>query len=166
MKRKLLTPLIIVCSFSTYATAMEVELTDRDWDGTKIPKGQQCDKFGGDKPSSPKLHITNIPDGSDLILLAYSDRDAKNMNNGGHGIMSYSIDSTIHTADIPSVLGHSYVLPEKMTMVEAHRGAGWDKEGAYMPPCSGGKGHAYYLTVKAMSGDKVMAETVLELGKY
>lgn len=166
MKRKLLASLIIACSFSTYASAIEVKLADNAWDGMKIPTGQQCDKFGGENPSSPKLHITNIPVGSDSILLAYSDRDSKNMNNGGHGIMSYSIDSKTNTIDIPPVLGHSYELPEKFTMIEAHRGAGWDKEGAYMPPCSGGKDHAYYVTVKAMKGDKVIDETVLELGKY
>ena len=57
-------------------------------------------------------------------------------------------------------------MPENFTMVEAHRGAGWDKESAYMPPCSGGKDHAYYVTVKAMKGDTVTAEIVFELGKY
>jgi hypothetical protein len=34
------------------------------------------------------------------------------------------------------------------------------------PPCSGGKGHAYYVTVKTLEGDKVVAETILEMGKY
>jgi len=166
MKRKLLTPLIIACSFSTYASAIEVELADNAWDGMNIPKGQQCEKFGGENPASPKLHVTGIPTGSDSILLAYSDRDSKNMNNGGHGIMSYSIGSMINSVELPSVPGHSYDMPENFTMVEAHRGAGWDKEGAYMPPCSGGKDHAYYVTVKAMKGDTVTAETVFELGKY
>jgi hypothetical protein len=51
-------------------------------------------------------------------------------------------------------------------MIEAHRGPGWDKEGAYMPPCSGGKGHAYYVTIKTLKGDQVTAETIVEMGKY
>jgi len=166
MKRKLLTSLIIASSFSAYASALEVKLADSAWDGVKIPVEQQCDKFGGEKPATPKLHITDIPSGSNLIVLEYSDRDSEKMNNGGHGSMSYSIDSASKTANIPSVPGHSFELPEKFTMIEAHRGAGWDKEGAYMPPCSGGNNHAYYVTVKAMKGEMVTAETVLELGKF
>jgi len=51
-------------------------------------------------------------------------------------------------------------------MIEVYRGLGWDKEGAYMPPCSGGKGHAYYVTIKTLKCDKVIAETVVEMGKY
>jgi phosphatidylethanolamine-binding protein (PEBP) family uncharacterized protein len=166
MKRTLLTSLLITSVFSTYASAIEVKFADNAWDGLKIPTGQQCDKFGGQKPASPKLDISGIPAGSDAIVLEYSDRDSKNMNNGGHGRMSYSINGSFDSVEVPSVPGHSYVLPEKFTMIEAHRGAGWDKEGAYMPPCSGGKDHAYYVTVKTMKGDKVTAETVLELGKY
>ena len=166
MKRKLLTALIVASSFSTYASALAVKLVDPAWDGVKIPVGQQCDKFGGENPATPNLHVTDIPAGSDLIVLEYSDRDSKKMDNGGHGRMSYSIDSMSNTTDIPSVPGHSFELPDKFTMIEAHRGAGWDKEGAYMPPCSGGNNHAYYVTVKAMKGDMVTAETVLELGSF
>lgn len=39
-----------------------------------------------------------------------------------------------------------------------------------MPPCSGGKGHAYYVTVKAVQfdGEKAteLATSVVEMGKY
>ena len=55
-------------------------------------------------------------------------------------------------------------------MVKEHQGPGWDKAGAYMPPCSGGRGNDYYVTVKAVaaSGDekKVLAEKVVEMGKF
>ena len=51
-------------------------------------------------------------------------------------------------------------------MIEAHRGPGWDKEGAYMPPCSGGKDHAYYVTIKTLKDDVVTAGTVIEEGRY
>jgi hypothetical protein len=98
--------------------------------------------------------------------MEYSDRDSKNMNNGGHGQISYALTSAMMKVEIPSVLGHTYALPEPFTMIAEHRGPGWDKAGAYMPPCSGGKDHAYYVTVKAVDGDKVLATTVLELGKY
>ncbi len=166
MKCKLLTSLIIASSFSTYASALEVKLSDSVWDGVKIPVGQQCNKFGGESPATPKLHVMDIPSGSDSIVLEYSDRDSKKMDNGGHGRMSYSIDAMSKVVDIPSVPGHSFDLPEKFTIIEAHRGAGWDKEGAYMPPCSGGNNHAYYVTIKTMKGDMVTAKTVLALGKF
>jgi len=166
MKLKILTSLIVASAFSSYASALEVKLLDSAWNGIKVPEGQQCQKFGGNNPASPKLLITAIPEGSSNILLEYSDRDSAGMNNGGHGRMSYSISTTSKAAVIPSVPGHTFEMPDKFTMVEAHRGPGWDKAGAYMPPCSGGKDHAYYVTIKAMSGDDVTAETVLEIGKY
>ena len=166
MKLKLLTSLIIASAFSTYASAVEVKLADPAWDGMNVPAGQQCQKFGGNNPSTPKLMVSDIPARSDSIVLAYSDRDSKKMNNGGHGIMSYKLDAMSKSVNIPSVAGHSFDMPANFTMIEKHRGAGWDKEGAYMPPCSGGKGHAYYVTVKTMKGDMVTAETVLEMGKF
>jgi len=115
---------------------------------------------------TPALKVSSIPTGSDSLMLAYSDRDSEKMNNGGHGIMSYKIMSTASSVTLPKVPGHSYDLPENFTMIEAHRSPGWDKEGAYMPPCSGAKDHAYYVTVKAMKGKEVTATTVLELGNY
>ncbi|MEG3753503.1 hypothetical protein [Psychromonas arctica] len=166
MKYKVLATVIVAGCFSSYASAIEVELTDSAWDGVKIPKGQQCQKFGGESPMTPALKVSSIPTGSDSLMLAYSDRDSEKMNNGGHGIMSYKIMSTASSVTLPKVPGHSYDLPENFTMIEAHRSPGWDKEGAYMPPCSGAKDHAYYVTVKAMKGKEVTATTVLELGNY
>ncbi|WP_236546697.1 hypothetical protein [Psychromonas sp. L1A2] len=142
------------------------------WDGVKIPVEQQCDKFGGESTAMPNLHVMDFPSGSDSIVLEYSDRDSKKMDNGGHGRMSYSIDAMSKVVDIPSVPGHSFYLPIKFTIIEAHRGAGWDKEGAYMPPCSGGNNHAYYVTIKTiktiktMKGNMVTAKTVLAIGKF
>ncbi|MDA7745937.1 hypothetical protein N8878_01210 [Psychromonas sp.] len=166
MKFKLLTSLIVASSFSSMASATEVTLVDGAWDGMTIPSGQQCQKFGGQDPMTPKLSVTGIPAGTDLIVLEYSDRDSEKMNNGGHGMMSYAIDSTLTEVVIPSVAGHSFELPAQFAMIEAHRSPGWDKAGAYMPPCSGGKGHAYYVTVKTMKGDMETSSTVLEMGKF
>jgi phosphatidylethanolamine-binding protein (PEBP) family uncharacterized protein len=157
---------VIALAFSTSAFALDVKFADNTWDGVNIPKGQQCQKFGGTSPATPKLIVSDIPAGSNSIILEYSDRDSKKMDNGGHGIMKFAINSTDEKVEIPSVSGHTFELPAGFTMIEAHRGAGWDKEGAYMPPCSGGKDHAYYLTVKSLMDDKVTAEVVIELGKY
>ncbi|TCS38196.1 hypothetical protein [Reinekea marinisedimentorum] len=165
---KLTLPLasILAVSLSANALALDVKLADKAWNGMKVPEGQQCQKFGGNNPGSPALTVTDIPAGSDTIVLEYSDRDSAGMNNGGHGRMKYAIPAGAKTVKVPSVPGHSYDLPKGFTMIEAHRGPGWDKEGAYMPPCSGGKDHAYYVTVKTLQNYKVTSETVVELGKY
>ena len=151
---------------STSALAFDAKLTDTFWDGVKVPAAEQCQKFGGISPATPALSLTKLPKGTDKIVMEYSDRDSKNMNNGGHGQISYALESKTMNVEIPSVLGHTFALPAPFTMIAEHRGPGWDKAGAYMPPCSGGKNHAYYVTIKAVDGDKVLAKTVLELGKY
>lgn len=151
---------------STNTLALDVTLADKQWNGSVIPEGQQCQKFGGNNPGTPELIVSDIPAGSDTITLDYSDRDSQRMNNGGHGRMKYSFTPGVTSVTVPSVPGHSYDLPDGFRIVEAHRGPGWDKEGAYMPPCSGGKDHAYYVTVKTLENHKVTSETVLELGKY
>ena len=166
MKFNLSMVFIIGLTLSANAFALDVKFADKAWDGVNIPGGQQCQKFGGVNPSTPKWIVSDIPAGSDVIILEYSDRDSERMNNGGHGKMRFVINSTAEKVEIPSVPGHTFQLSAGFTIIEAHRGPGWDKEGAYMPPCSGGKDHAYYVTVKTLKGDKVTAETVVEMGKY
>jgi len=165
MNLKHLLVVATVSSFSSYVAAVDVTFADSTWDGVKVPTGQQCQKFGGDHPATPSWSVTNIPAGSDSIVLAYSDRDSERMNNGGHGQMRFAIDNTSQVT-IPSVAGHTFTLPAKFSMIEAHRGPGWDIEGAYMPPCSGGKGHAYYVTIKTMKNEVMTAQTVVEMGKF
>ena len=98
--------------------------------------------------------------------MEYSDRDSKNMNNGGHGKLSYTPATTITSIDIPAVLGHTFATPKPFKMIAEHRASNRDKAGAYIPPCSGGKGHSYYATIKAMKGNTELAKEIVELGKY
>lgn len=166
MNLKHLLTVIAISSFSSYTAALDATFADIAWDGVTVPVGQQCQKFGGVDPATPKWIISDIPAGSTSIVLEYSDRDSKKMNNGGHGRMRFTIDAMSSKAYIPAVAGHSFTLPARFTMIEAHRGAGWDIDGAYMPPCSGGKGHAYYVTIKTLKNDTVTAETVVEMGNF
>ena len=158
--------LLTLLTTSSYAFALDVDFVDSKWDGKTIPEGQQCQKFDGVKPGTPKLSVSGIPAGSDSVVLVYSDRDSKKMNNGGHGIMSYTLAKGANKVQLPIVAGHTYEMPKGFEMIAEHRGAGWDKEGAYMPPCSGGSGHEYYVTVQTYKGNTVNAEIVLELGKF
>jgi hypothetical protein len=166
MKIKLIIASLITSVFSFNAFAIDVQLSEAKWDGKSIPEGQQCQKFGGVKPSTPKLLVTRIPEGTDALLIEYSDRDYKSMNNGGHGKMRFALNSSANRVSVPRVMGHSFELPDNFTMISPHLSPIWDKEGAYMPPCSGGRDHAYYVTIKAMKGDKQVESTVLELGRY
>ena len=95
------------------------------------------------------------------------------MDNGGHGKIGYTIAPGTVEATVPSVPGHTFSLPEGFFLVAAQTNPSWDKAGAYLPPCSGGRGNYYYVTIKAVlqSPDKsqktrVLATTKLELGRY
>ncbi|MFT5701810.1 MAG: hypothetical protein ACI8ZB_004711 [Desulforhopalus sp.] len=160
----------IVSAAGQNIPGLKIELVDSTWDGNNIPVNQQCQKFGGVNPGTPVLHIADLPEGTNAIILEYSDRDSEKMNNGGHGIMGYKVDENVTEITIPSVPGHTFEVAEPFYSISPHRSPQWDIAGAYMPPCSGGKGHEYYVTVKAVSeinsATTVLGQTVLELGKY
>ncbi|WNO07760.1 hypothetical protein [Teredinibacter sp. KSP-S5-2] len=141
------------------------------WNGNTVPQGQQCQRFGG-APSTPAYVVENIPRGTYMLVFEYSDRNYPPMDNGGHGRVGFLVKESIKHVAVPSLPGHSFDLPEDFLLIAEHNGAGWDKAGAYMPPCSGGKGNEYYVTVKAVkkvkghSKDKILAQQVVELGRY
>jgi len=152
---------------------LDVSFADSAWNGKKVPSGQQCQKFGGTNPSTPRLMIKDIPQGTNAIIMEYSDRSYAPMDRGGHGKIGYRIPENTREVTIPSVPGHSFDLPKGFFIIAPHQSPAWDKAGAYMPPCSGGRGNSYYVTVKAVyqaSGEKtkfkLLGQTVLELGRY
>lgn len=149
---------------------MTASLADTAWNGITIPDGQQCDKFGG-QGSSPKIHVANIPAGTDALVVEYSDESYEPMRDGGHGKIGYRILSKAREITIPAVKGHSFDLPEPFFIVEPQRAPQWDKAGAYLPPCSGGKGNTYTATIKAVKLDsgrvgETITDSSLVLGKY
>ena len=164
------TALFFVTAMASTASAMDAKFADAAWDGKTVPDGQQCQKFGGKNPGTPPFKITQIPSGASEIIFEYSDRDYEPMDNGGHGIVAYKLGDKATDVDVPSMPGHSFELSPPFTSVKAHQGPGWDKAGAYMPPCSGGKGNSYYVTIKAVGAKdgkkEVLAEKVIEMGKF
>lgn len=156
----------VLAAFSVSAAGFHASLADPAWDGKVVPALEQCQKFGGQAPKSPRLKLDHVPAGTDRILLAFSDRDSEKMNHGGHGQVSYSIENSAHSVTIESIPGHSFDLPAGFELVEAQRSPNWDKAGAYMPPCSGGKKHYYYVTITALQGEQPLAKTVVEMGVY
>lgn len=153
-------------------TALEISFADPEWDGKSVPEGQQCYRFKGNG-ATPRLTVKNLPSGTNAIIMEYSDRSYAPMDNGGHGKIGYRIPKGTTEISVPSVPGHTFDLPEGFFLVKAHANPSWDKAGAYMPPCSGGKGNYYYVTVKAVydapsegEESKLLGEEKIELGKY
>jgi len=146
------------------------QLTNPAWNGKTVPTGQQCHKFGG-HGATPQIAVNSIPAGTNAIVMEYSDRTYQPMDNGGHGKFGYRLQSNVSSVKIPSLAGHSFEMDEGFFLLEAQRAPSWDKAGAYLPPCSGGKGNEYYVTLKAVKElnggiQAILGETVLDLGKY
>ena len=152
---------------------LRVSLADPAWDGVNIPEGQQCERNGGVDPAAPSILVQDIPDGADAIILEFSDRDYRPMDNGGHGKVGFRITGESSDVTIPSFPSNTFDLPEGFFVVQEHRASGFGKAGGYMPPCSGGVGHEYYVTVKAVTMISeeemtytLLAQGILELGSY
>lgn len=145
------------------AAELELSFTDSAWTADGIPEGQQCQKFKGVNPQSPELVVKNIPEGTTAIVMEFSDRTMKPMDNGGHGKVGYKIPAGSTEVTIPRVPGHTEDLPDGFFTVAVHRAAGWDTAGAYLPPCSGGRGNHYFIDVKAVKlGDANDVSNVLD----
>ena len=160
---------LVVAVAASPSAALEAKLADPAWDGVKVPEGQQCQKFGG-QGKSPALAVSGIPSGASHLQLEFSDRTYKPMDNGGHGKVAFAIESGTTSVTVPPVPGHTMDLPPGFSVVAAHQAPTWDKAGAYLPPCSGGRGNSYYVTVKAVHKTDTetheLGSAVVELGKY
>lgn len=168
--------LLVGCAFSEYTAVespseLKVSFIDISWDGEHIPEGQHCKKFGGNG-STPSLKIENIPLSSNAIIIEFSDRSFFLMNHGGHGKIGIWLDEQHTSVVIPSVAGETTVVPDGLFIEKQHRGSR-GKEGAYLPPCSGGRGNRYYAEVKAVYKDrknkkesKLLALGEIYLGEY
>ena len=162
--------LIFIFSANCLGTeSLNVAFVDPMWDGNIVPQGQQCQKFGG-FAESPELRVSSIPKAANALLVEFSDRTYTPMDNGGHGKFGFQIAKGIAETVIPSVPGQTKVLPPGFWAVQEHQAPNWDKPGVYLPPCSGGKGNEYYLTIRAINtkgdGLRVLGEASLEMGIY
>lgn len=152
-------------------TELKVSFVDSTWDGKMVPKGQECSWAGG-TGSSPELLVSNIPGGTNAIIVEFSDRTFKANDLGGHGKIGLWVSQNQTSVTVPSVAGESHDVPQGMFIEQDH----WSqrgKPGAYLPPCSGGRGNEYYATVKAVYKGKsenepsrLLGQAVIELGKY
>lgn len=153
------------------AAALQVSLADPAWNGQDVPEGQQCQRFGGQDPQSPSLLVEQIPPEADALVLEFSDRNVAAMDKGGHGTIGYRLSGQT-TVTIPPVRGHTEDLPPPFFIIAQHKAPQWDLPGAYLPPCSGGRGHDYFVDVKAVTlnqeqkVEKVIASSSVKLATY
>ena len=170
--------LLAACQTSGYEAASDnlpsltVSFADAAWDGMAVPKGQQCSKFGG-SGATPSLVVAGVPDGANAVIVEFNDRSYMELSSdGGHGKVGFWIKGG-GTVTLPSVAGETSRLPEGVFVEAKNRATGSYATAGYLPPCSGGKGNAYFADVKAVykaksdkETSKLLATGGIELGKY
>ena len=146
------------------AAAMEVALLP-PWDGHVVPADQICQLRGGDG-ATPPMQVTGLPHDTVRLQVEYNDMSYYSMAfDGGHGVLSFDVAPP--DAELAPVAAMTADLPEGIRVVSAARATGRYASDGYLPPCSGGRGHMYSATVKAMdSDDQLLDSTVVVLGLY
>lgn len=165
MKKSIILSTLVV-SGSLFASDLSVQFSDSKWDGITVPKDEVCSNYNTKAGSTPPLKISNIPSNTAKIVFIYSDKTFTKMDNGGHGILSYKIDA--NEVEVPALMGETFELADGFEVVTAHTGTRFKKTpGAYLAPCSGGKGNIYKVEINAVdSANNSLATTELVLGKY
>lgn len=172
-KTMFLTLILVLCSFPALAEDLQISFTDPAWNGTNIPPGQWCKSYGG-IGSTPSLLVTGIPAEADALIFKYGDKTYTKMSNGGHGVLGYRVAPGTTEVTVPSVPGQTFDLPDGFYSVRAHKGTQWGHAaGAYLPPCSGGRGNIYdlkVLAVKLTTPDGTawdeLADAKIKMGRY
>jgi hypothetical protein len=149
---------------------LRVTLADPAWNGRVVPAGQQCRRFQGGG-GTPALQVDDIPAGANALLIEFNDETYRPMDNGGHGIVGFRTGGPRVVA--PSIPGETLDgLPAAAFIEVPHRAGDYGGPG-YLPPCSGGQGNLYTITVKAVfksetnpADNKLLAQTRVELGRY
>lgn len=152
---------------------LKVSFADPLWNGEKIPASQVCSLYGGEA-STPKLHVTNVPDGANAIIVEFNDRSYAPLSyNGGHGKIGFWLEEENDPVTLKSVPAESQALPNPAFIEADSRGRGRYAKPGYLPPCSGGKGNAYFAKIKAVykaqdkaEQNKLLATGQIELGRY
>jgi hypothetical protein len=166
-----LTILVVAVFFGTLslsASQLSAKFVDDMWNKAEVPKTEVCSNFNDKAGSTPSIELSNVPAMATKIVLAFSDETFKGMVDGGHGVIAYKIAKNSSNVTIPSIKGETFDLPENFSSVIKHRGGKYGKtEGAYLAPCSGGKGNTYSVLIKAVGDDdQTLSQTSLTLGTF
>ena len=153
-------------------TYLSVEfLQPTKWNGKSVPARQGC-RSDGAKGSTPPLYVSNIPEGTNLIIMEINDIDVPALSeDGGLGSIGFYHNGE-YSATLLPVEGETYVLPSYAFKEKANR-VDPAKPYPYMPPCLE-KRHRYAATIKAVnrtgSFDRqktvILGEGYIRLGRY
>ena len=163
--------LIMALGTACAEEGLTITLADPAWNGKDIPAYQVCKKFGGSQSKSPALKVDGIPADADALLLSFNDESYSPMDKGGHGVVRVQLNKAA-TMQVPSIPGETDTLPGGVSVVANHRGTGWSGTGgAYLPPCSGGRGNTYTIDVSAIKsstdgGSTTVAKGKIVMGRY
>jgi len=153
-------------------TKLNVNFTDSKWDGKNVPQNEVCGRYNSKVASSPSLSINNLPIKTNKIILSFSDETYKPMSNGGHGVVSYKVQKSTKNITLPSFKSETFSLPTNYKSIQAHNSAR-NTDGAYLAPCSGGRGNTYSIKIEAIhdfnNDDKkplLLGESYLKMGTY
>lgn len=169
MKKITMIGAIIALGLSSLGAAdFSATFVNKIWNKTEVPKTEVCSNYNTRPGKTPAIALTGVPAGTSKVILAFSDETFAGMRDGGHGVIAYNIPKKTVNITVPSIKGETFDIPKNFSIVTKHRGGKFGKtEGAYLAPCSGGKGNTYSVEIKAIDNDnKTLGTTSLTLGKF
>ncbi len=150
--------------------ALTLAFADAKWDGKTVPADEVCKPYGAKNPMSPRLEVSGIPAGADTLIVEFNDLSYAPLSaGGGHGAVSVAVPAGAASMTVPSVPAETTRMPAGVTMVKQHGGnVPGLGAGAYLPPCSGGRGNFYQARVHAVDSatHRVLAQGEIKLGRY
>lgn len=113
------------------------------------------------------MRITGLPTGTQALLVAFNDESYAPMDKGGHGVLGFDVAAGFTRVDLPKIPGETYDLTDGVAKESGHRAPQWSGTGgAYLPPCSGGRGNRCSASLSAMQGQEVLASGKVQIGTF
>jgi len=153
---------------------LRITFASPEWTGSAIPRGAQC-RIQGGTVGSPGLVVDGIPPTATDIIVAFNDRSYPPLaTDGGHGKVRVPVPAGAARVAVPSVPSESMTLPANVFIEAPHRGdVPGVARGAYLAPCSGGRGNTYeaqvFAVVRSPAKDvptMVVGEATIVIGRY
>ena len=155
---------VFVCSSAFAEGDHKISFMDPMWDGKKLPSGMECSRQSGQNPHTPKLKITNLPNGTSYLRMVITDESYG--GEGFHGIFRIKVPKGASEIVIPRIYEQAKKLPAGIEL-ERGNGSPGGSQGHYLPPCSGGRNHNYYAEILPYNdSDEKLKENYIDFGRY
>ncbi|GEO80067.1 hypothetical protein [Pararhodospirillum oryzae] len=145
-----------------------VRFDSAHWNGKTVPAEGRCKALGG-TGRTPPLIIGGIPTGARTVLVAFSKRGDSDLDDGGLGVVGWTLPLGASLFVTPPVPGQTESLPPGAWIERSH-GAALGPRVGYLGPCFPESGAVYEADVRVMGptgqGEQgVMAHGVISLGQ-